>query len=479
MNRYIKGGGGIFWAILILLIVYIPTLGQAGIYIDKDVVEIKFPGTITFFLDAKGEMEITNVKLHFGTLGHTCQQGGARQIIEFDAASDISVNWEWELKRSGSLPPGTEIWWQWEIEDQAGNQLLTERKTATVVDDRHEWQVVTEDIVTIQWYEGDLAFGKDLLVIAMNSLGQLENEMGVLPVDEIHLVVYPSLEEVREALIHTYEWTGGVAMPAYNSIIIGATDTQMEWAEEVITHELTHLVVGVLTFNCSGVQLPTWLNEGIAVFSENNFSSESLNRIVEALENDTLPMLETLESSFSAIPDEAALSYIQSGYIVEFLIQEFGQENFSKLLSTMQGGETIDNALMLVYGFETRDLDAAWRVSLGYDLTLEDVAGATSTATLVPTLALWTSIVEPTSTKVVLPTSTLTPSSSPPVISPSLTPSTRDINTYSSTPIPTEPIPDSGSSNSNTTIVLIFGILSSLAVLLMVYFYLRRKGNQK
>ena len=44
--------------------------------------------------------------------------------------------------------------------------------------------------------------------------------------------------------------------------------------EEVtgLVHELAHLLVRELTFNCFG-GLPTWLNEGLATYSEGSMAS--------------------------------------------------------------------------------------------------------------------------------------------------------------------------------------------------------------
>ncbi|MEZ4643862.1 MAG: hypothetical protein R3E31_14210 [Chloroflexota bacterium] len=35
--------------------------------------------------------------------------------MTFDADTAVSLDWEWELKRSGALPPGVQVWWQWEL----------------------------------------------------------------------------------------------------------------------------------------------------------------------------------------------------------------------------------------------------------------------------------------------------------------------------------------------------------------------------
>ena len=102
----------------------------------------------------------------------------------------------------------------------------------------------------------------------MDSLEQIEEEMDLHITDPIHITVYPNVEEVRQALLVTTEWTGGVAFPGHNSMIIGVNTYELDWARRIIPHELNHLVVNSLVFNCQGVRLPTWLKEGLAEISE-------------------------------------------------------------------------------------------------------------------------------------------------------------------------------------------------------------------
>ncbi len=364
---------------------------QSPLIVLREHVTNSFPDSITFQVDAQSSSNIEKATLIYGTNGRSCQTGGSRQTLDFEPRTAVSLDWEWELKRSGSLPPGTTIWWQWELEDAAGNQQLTERQERSIEDERFSWKTISDKGITVNWRRGDDLFGREILNTADTALDRLSDSMGISRPDTIGLWIYPTAEDVQDALVYSSEWAGGVAFPDYGITIIGVAPGEETWQNRVIPHELAHLVVGVRTFNCRGVHLPTWLNEGLARYAEDNVAQTELEQLEEALANGRLPALRSLAGGFSAYGGSAALSYTQSHRVVQFLIEEFGAEQMSELLLTMQSGLQIDDALEQVYGFDTDGLDAEWRGTTGYAATptsAADVLAAQATPTIAPTLAL-------------------------------------------------------------------------------------------
>jgi hypothetical protein len=396
------------------LAAYLPAAAQAGVEIQRDEMVNAFPGSVKFRLKAAAEQEIRQVYLRYGTESRTCSPGSVRQSVRIEAGQKINVEWEWEFRRSGTFPPGTRIWWQWEITTQDGETFTTEVQRAAVQDQRHPWNTLEKDGVEVRWYSGPAVFGRQLLGIASSSLRRLELEMGIDPPDEVFITVYPSFEEVKDAIFFTPDWTGGAAFTEHGGVIIGVPENDLAWAAEVIPHELAHLVVGGLVFNCKGVSLPTWLGEGLAVVAEGPLQEAEVETVMQALEKGSLPRLKSLESGFSAYSEAARLAYAQSSVMVDFLYREYGEEKMGELLKAVQAGSRIDPALVQVYGLDTAGLDAAWRRSLGYEADFTEsqtTPRALLTPTRVPTLALFTSAVQPTPTAV---PDTPTPTQPPP-----------------------------------------------------------------
>ena len=386
-----------------------PALAQTGIQALTNNAKVHFPDDVNFHLQARSTWPITHVTLEYGLVGHACDDSQAQQAITFTSSSSIDVSWKLAFASLGGLPPGAQVWWQWDILDKSGAHLVTPRQTHTIADEAFDWHSLTRQSVTVTWSRGSQAFGAQLLNLALASLDRLDGQMGVRPAGAVQLIIYPSAAAVRDALVYVPEWTGGVAYPEYDLTVIGIAPGQDSWAATVIPHELAHLVVGTLVFNCHGISLPTWLNEGLAVVAEGPATPADLASLSKALLGGALPSLRSLANGFQADATAADLSYTRSGQVVQYLIDTYGADHLATLLATMQGGSPIDAALEQVYGLDTDSLDSAWRVSQGAPAlpTLAPVA-TTGASTAVPTLALWTAVPLATAT---IP-STATPAAS-------------------------------------------------------------------
>jgi hypothetical protein len=153
-----------------------------------------------------------------------------------------------------------------------------------------------------------------------------------------------------------------------------------------MVHELTHVLVGHLTFSCLG-DVPTWLNEGLAVYSEGGLDIYSQQQLEDAIRDDTLLSVRSISGGFSEVPDKAYLSYSQSYSLTKYLIETHGQEKMTALLVSLRDGTTIDEALLQTYGFDIDGLEDAWRQAIGAQprpVTAQPTAQPTPT--FVPTI---------------------------------------------------------------------------------------------
>jgi hypothetical protein len=147
------------------------------------------------------------------------------------------------------------------------------------------------------------------------------------------------------------------------------------------------VLVGHLTFSCLG-DVPTWLNEGLAMYAEGELDSDSQSQLDQAIRNDELISVRSLSGGFSEIPSQAYLSYSQSYSLVKFLVETYGQDKMNALLIALRDGTPIDDALVQAYGFDSDGLESAWRAAIG---AAPKAASAQATAqpspTFVPTYA--------------------------------------------------------------------------------------------
>lgn len=354
--------------------------------VTNDRVTFDFPISATFSATITANAEIRSIVLEYGNEQQTCGDVVAKAFPQFTPGARVNAEWVWEMRQSGSLPPGAKLWWRWRVTDINGVETVSETKTATWLDDDHNWKTLDEGLINFHWYQGDEAFARDLMNAAQNGLKFNETESGLTAESPIDIYIYGNTNDLKDAILYEPSWTGGQAFPDQDIVILGISQTDLDWGRNSIVHELTHVLVGHLTFSCLG-DVPTWLNEGLAVYSEGELDPASQQQLDEAIQNDTLLSIRSLSAGFSEVSDKAYLSYSQSFSVVKFLVETYGQEKMTALLTSLRDGVTIDEALTNTYGFNVEGLEDEWRAGIGAKpRAVSAQPTAQPTATFVPTI---------------------------------------------------------------------------------------------
>jgi hypothetical protein len=415
-SRRIRLGAGFF---LLLACALFPNVAraQAGLEVHANGADATFPGRIEFSLDASVPGPVASAELEYGVERVACTQTSSRivpDVVEEEEPGRLSARWTWDLRRSGSVPPGARIWWRWHVTAESGASWSTPVDWLTFDDDRFPWQSATRGEITVHWYRGGEEFGQHMLQTAVDAQSRLTADPGAGLREPVHIYFYADTEALKGAVLFAQRWTGGMAFPDYYTILIAAGPDQRAYGETTVAHELMHLVVRQLAFNCAA-SVPRWLDEGLAVWAEGGMSAGQQEALDEAITGDELLSLRSLNASFSAHAGRARLAYAQSYSVVAYLLDEHGRERILDLLAAFHEGATYDGALQHVYGFDTDALDDLWRAEVGAP-PRPRTAGARASPSPVPTLSLWT---QPTLTP---PPPTATPS---PTASPAPTPTPR------------------------------------------------------
>jgi hypothetical protein len=358
-----------------------PALAAPQADASNDQAIIAFPNTVTFSATIEASANITSVVLEYGTEQLTCGEVIAKAFPQFTPGKSVDAEWTWEMRQSGSLPPGAEIWWHWRYTDETGKETTSEQQTITWLDSEHDWKTVSANNLELHWYSGDQAFAQDLLNAAENGLEFNKTKSGLAADSPIDLYIFADTNDLKEAILYEPSWTGGQAFPDHDIVILGISENDLEWGRDAIVHELTHVLVGHLTFSCLG-GVPTWLNEGLAVYSEGDLDPSSQQQLDDAIRDNTLLSVRSLSAGFSEVSSKAYLSYSQSYSIVKFLIETHGQDKMTALLTSLRDGMTIDDALTQTYGFNVDGLEDAWRAGIG---ATTRSASAEPTAQPIPT----------------------------------------------------------------------------------------------
>jgi len=353
--------------------------------VTNNEITLEFPETATFLLTITSDSDITSVVLEYGNEQQTCGDVIAKAFPQFTPGRTVQAEWTWEMRQSGSLPPGAQLWWRWRVTDASGRETVTETKTATWLDDVHDWKSMNNgDFLRLHWYEGDQTFAADLAKAAYNGLQFNETQSGLKAEAPIDIYIYADTGDLKDAILYEPSWTGGRAFPDEDIVILGISQSDLDWGRAAIAHELTHVLVGHFTFSCLG-DVPTWLNEGLAVYSEGQLDASSQKQLDEAIREDTLLSIRSLSGSFSEVSDKVYLSYSQSYSVTKFLIETYGQEKMTALLLALRDGIAIEDALVQIYSFDIEGLEDAWREAIGAQPRAVPPGGTSAQPTAQPT----------------------------------------------------------------------------------------------
>jgi Peptidase MA superfamily len=416
---------------------------------------LHYPDSIDFTLHAASAEGIVLAEVEYGLEIASCGTDINRAEPEdFEASTVVDAVWTWDMRQSGSLPPGAQLWWRWHLVEAGGSNFRTPTQTITWLDDVHPWKTLSESNLSLHTYNATPDMQRQLLQAAVSGAARLSNELGPLSADKVDLYIYDSTDAMREAILFEPQWTGGMAFPEYRTIILGIGESDLEWGLNAVEHELAHVVVGNMVSACYS-RLPTWLSEGLAMVAEGGIDSESQAMLDQALADDSFYPVRAMSDGFTEDPSGASLAYAQSYSIVTFLLKQYGRERLLDLLAASQAGSSPDSALMEVYGFDMDGLDRAWRGWIGAPAR----PGSGSTAEATPT---------------VMPT--YQPLAGAPLA-------------VTATPIPYEPLPPRSSAGTNgtlkQTLTLIgvacacIAILVTLAILTLILVRRRRKHPQQ
>ena len=295
---------------------------EADFEVTVSEASMQLPGSITFHLQGKGDRPVELVDVEFGSgLIFSCASSEYQSArTKVGGEEEVSVTQEWDMRRTGSIPPGATVWWRWRVVDDLGQEFLSPRQELVYRDNRFDWQEHSSDNVTFYWYRGGSGFGRRLAESAHDGLENLRLGRGLAA--PVKAFVYQSSEDLRGAVLFSQSWTGGLAFTSHNILLITVDPAEYDTYISGLIHELAHLLVSELTFNCFG-DLPTWLEEGLSMYAEGELAEYQRKTLDDAISKNDLISLQSLNSSFPADHSGAHLSYVQSWSLVDFLIEEY------------------------------------------------------------------------------------------------------------------------------------------------------------
>jgi len=328
------------------------------------------PNNIEFSLRVDAPAGLSSARLVYRVLNPL--RGGAGGTATAEVSPGASIDLVASVQTRGPsryIPVGSVFAYRWELEDTAGDRLVTDEQEYLFLDARYQWQAKTQENVTVYWYGEDEAFADDLLVESVSSLATVNALLNVTVDYPVRVLVWRSTEEGAEAVSpgrgdteNGFTRLGGQRVATDVVFVFQSAQTRRETldtARHEVAHVVTHLA-GRGTFS----DIPAWLDEGTAVWAQTVVDSSYIVSVDRAVESDTVFTLRSINSP-PGDNSKTLLFYGQAYAVVDFMITEYGEDDFAHLYEVIKAGVDIDTGLTEVYGLDQDTLYNEWRKSVG------------------------------------------------------------------------------------------------------------------
>ncbi|MBI4775164.1 MAG: hypothetical protein HY788_13495 [Deltaproteobacteria bacterium] len=190
---------------------------------------------------------------------------------------------------------------------------------------------------------------------------EVTEKTGLTPPEMTTVLLAPDLGGFRDAVPGESAvpyWADGLAVPSLDLIVLKSPKILPNSDPlEIFIHEYVHIL---LSYHSGGDEIPTWLNEGLAMYLSGEWGwSRSIYMTRAVLSGKVMPLQE-LERGFPSDVERARTAYAESYYVIAFLRENFGVKGLHVFIRFYQKGFGFGNALHRATGLRFEELENRW-----------------------------------------------------------------------------------------------------------------------
>ena len=284
--------------------------------------------------------------------------------IDFTQDDTLKGIGEIDVRAPSYFPPGTIFDVRFEFTTTSGNVLSSATYLVEHIDNDHDWQRVSNELLEIVYYGLSPRSIESLHTRVASRLPEITQALGVEDNPQYRAVIFPNL---RELTLHGPRisqaatdgiYFGGYAYDEYNLTIMASPSA------EVLIHELTHLIFARKIDSPYATAVPGWLNEGNSSYWESGDRRDTSNDFRRFARSGDVTEFSKMDS-VPGIRSDIHRFYVQSADFVGYLLENYGRDSVGKLLEEFNAGKNVNEAMTATFGNNLVELENDWRREWG------------------------------------------------------------------------------------------------------------------
>ena len=329
---------------------------------------IEFPDRIVLQLEAETDEDMVNVQLFYKIGSQDTLIYGYPTILR--TSGGVSAEFVIHTGSSGFIPSGVDIEYYYAFLDSDGRTVESDRFTIEYLDPRYEWERYDAGIFEVLWHDRPRSLVEDVADEVNARLLSVLSMFDVHNPDKMKAVIVNGSREADRTFplvsqtASDAQLFGGFAFGEYNLFIL------LGLGVDGMVHEMTHLLFEEAV-DSPRARVPAWLSEGLAMYFERG-TGRRQSTVADAARSGSLIRLDNM-GAVPGRPADVRLFYAQSRSLVNFLVETFGAERMSTLLTALNDGQPIAESIQTAYGLTSAQLEAGWRAQLRSSTSFTDV----------------------------------------------------------------------------------------------------------
>lgn len=351
---------------------------------------IEFPDRIVLQLEAESAEDVVTVQLFYKIGRQDTVIYGYPTILRTSGV--VSAEFVITTGSSRFIPSGVDIEYYYVFQDSDGQTVESDRFTFEYLDPRYEWERYDAGTFELLWHDRPRSLVEGVADEVNARLFPALSMFGLRDVHKMKAVVVNGGREASRTFPRISQTASdrqlfsGFAFGEYDVFILAGLSI------DAMIHEMTHLLFDEAV-DSPRARVPAWLNEGLSLYFERGSGGrESI--VANAARSGSLFRMDNM-GAVPGRPSDVRLFYAQSWSLVTFMVDTFGTERMSTMLTTLNDGRPIKESIQTAYGLTSAQLEAGWRTQLRSSTSFTQVIdpGSFGTAVIITGAMLVTATV--------------------------------------------------------------------------------------